>query len=130
MTLLHEMKARGIWISLASDNVRDPFHAFGDLDGLEAFAQAVKIAHLDRPVGDWPSAVARTPADVMGLGDAGRLRTSGPADLILFRARSWGELLSRRQHDRTVLRAGRPIHTAPPDYRELDRLRGGLGQSR
>ena len=82
----------------------------------------MKIAHLDRPVGDWPATVARTPADVMGLADAGRLRAGGPADLVLFRARSWGELLSRPQHDRTVLRAGRPIDTAPPDYRELDRL--------
>ena len=122
ITLLHEMKARGIPVSLASDNVRDPFHAYGDLDGLEVFAQAVKIAHLDRPVGDWPSAVTRTPADAMGLADAGRLRAGGAADLVLLRARSWGELLSRPQHDRIVLRAGRPIDTAPPDYRELDRL--------
>ena len=122
VTLLHEMKARGIPVSLASDNVRDPFHAYGDLDGLEVFAQAVKIAHLDRPVGDWPSAVTRTPADAMGLGDAGRLRAGGAADLVLFRARSWGELLSRPQHDRAVLRAGRAIDTAPPDYHELDRL--------
>ena len=122
VTLLREMTARGIPVSLASDNVRDPFHAYGDFDMLEVFAQAVKIAHLDRPVGGWPAAVTRTPADVMGLGDTGRLRKGGPAELVLFRARSWGELLSRPQHDRTVLRAGRPIDAAPPDYRELDRL--------
>ena len=95
VTLLREMTARGIPVSLASDNVRDPFHAYGDFDMLEVFAQAVKIAHLDRPVGDWPAAVTRTPAGVMGLADAGRLRSGGPADLVLFRARSWGELLGR-----------------------------------
>ncbi|MDE0173438.1 MAG: cytosine deaminase [Defluviicoccus sp.] len=122
VTLLHEMTARGIPVSLASDNVRDPFHAYGDFDMLEVFAQAVKIAHLDRPVGDWPAAVTRTPAGVMGLADAGRLRVGGPADLVLFRARFWGEMLSRPQHDRIVLRVGRPIDAAPPDYRELDRL--------
>lgn len=122
VTLLHEMKARGIPVSLASDNVRDPFHPYGDFDGLEVFAQAVKIAHLDHPVGDWPSAIARTPADTAGFADAGRLREDGPADLVLFRARSWSELLSRPQHDRVVLRAGRPIDTTPPDFRELDHL--------
>ena len=122
VTLLHEMKARGIPVSLASDNVRDPFHPYGDFDGLEVFAQAVKIAHLDHPVGDWPSAVARSPADTMGLTDTGRLREGGPADLVLFRARSYGELLSRPQHDRVVLRAGRPIGAVPPDHRELDCL--------
>lgn len=89
---------------------------------LELIAQAVKIVHLDRPVGDWPAAVARTPADVMGLADAGRVREGAPADLVLFQARSYGELLSRPQHDRMVLRAGRAIHEEPPDYHELDRL--------
>ena len=122
VTLLHEMKKRGIPVSLASDNVRDAFHPYGDFDGLEVFAQAVKIAHLDRPVGDWPAAVARTPADVMGFADAGRVREGAPADLVLFQARSYSELLSRPQHNRRVLRAGRAIHAEPPNYRELDRL--------
>ena len=47
-----------------------------------------------------------------------------PADLIVFRARSWTEFMARPQNDRYVLRAGRPIDTAPPDYRELDDLMG------
>ena len=81
---------------------------------LEVFAQSVKIAHLDRPRGDWSAVVARTPADVMGLGDAGWLRAGGPADPVLFRARSRGKPLSRPQHDRTVLGTVRPIDAAPP----------------
>jgi hypothetical protein len=32
------------------------------------------------------------------------------------------ELIARPQSDRIVLRAGRPIDTALPDYRELDDL--------
>lgn len=122
VTLLHEMKARGISVSIGSDNTRDPFHAYGDLDGLEVFTQAAKIAHLDHPVGDWPQAVTRTPADAMGLADAGRVRVGGPADLVLFRARFYSELLSRPQTDRVVLRQGRAIDTTLPDYRELDDL--------
>jgi cytosine deaminase len=39
---------------------------------------------------------------------------------VLFRARNYSELLSRSQHDRTVLRDGAPIDTTTPDYRELD----------
>jgi cytosine/creatinine deaminase len=30
ITLVHEMKARGIGVSFASDNTRDPFYAYGD----------------------------------------------------------------------------------------------------
>lgn len=125
VTILHEMKARGIPVSVASDNTRDPLYAYGDLDAVEVFTQAVRIAHLDHPIGDWPMTVTRTPADTMGAADVGRLREGGPADLVLLRARNWSEFLSRPQSDRTVLRNGLPIDTAPPDYRELD---GAVGQ--
>jgi cytosine/creatinine deaminase len=127
VTLLHEMAARGIPIVLASDNCRDPFHAYGDHDMVEVFREAVRIAHLDRPLGTWPQAICRTPAAIMGL-DAGVIRKDAPADLILFRARSDAELLSRPQSDRKVLRAGRLIDSTPPDYRELDETLG-LGAS-
>lgn len=122
VTLLHEMKASGIPVSVASDNCRDPFYGFGDHDMMEVFTQAVRIAHLDRPYADWPRAVAATPASIMGLSDRGMIRVGVPADLVLFRARSMSELLSRRQADRVVLRRGRAIDTALPDYRELDDL--------
>lgn len=122
VTLLHEMAARGIAVSVASDNCRDPFYGYGDHDALEVFTQAVRICHLDRPVGDWPCAVTRTPASVMGLTTAGRIAVGLPADLVLFEARRYSELLSRPQADRVVLRHGRPIDTTLPSYRELDRL--------
>jgi cytosine/creatinine deaminase len=120
VTLLHEMAARGIPVALASDNCRDPFHAWGDHDMLEVFREAVRIAHLDRPLGAWPRAVTRTPAAIMELPDAGMVRIGALADLLLFRARAEVELLSRPQCDRIVLRAGCQIDTTPPDYRELD----------
>ena len=122
VTLLHEMRASGIPVSVASDNCRDPFYGFGDHDVLEVFTQAARIAHLDRPYADWPRAVAATPAGVMGLGERGTIRIGGPADLVLFRGRTMSELLSRRQADRVVLRQGRAIDTTLPDYRELDDL--------
>ena len=54
VTLLHELKAAGIRVAVASDNCRDPFYGFGDHDVLEVFNMAVRIAHLDTPWGDWP----------------------------------------------------------------------------
>jgi cytosine deaminase len=122
VTLLHELKAAGVPVSVASDNTRDPFYGFGDNDMHEVYTQATRIAHLDRPYADWPMAVTATPASVMGLSDRGTIRVGGPADLVLFRARHMSELLSRRQADRVVLRLGKAIDSVPPDYRELDDL--------
>ncbi len=121
-TLLHEMKAAGVAVMIASDNTRDPFYAYGDMDALEVYAQATRILHLDHPVSDWPGTITAAPAAHMGLSDHGRIRIGGPADLVVFRARSWTELLSRPQSDRTVLRAGVTIDRTLPDYAELDHL--------
>jgi cytosine deaminase len=124
VTLLHEMKALGIPVAVASDNTRDPFYAYGDLDPLEVFREAVRLLHLDHPIGDWPAAIAREAAAIVGRPDIGTIAPGRPADLVLFRARNWTELLSRPQADRTVLRAGTAIARALPDYRELDDLAG------
>jgi cytosine deaminase len=122
VTLLHELRARGIRVAIASDNCRDPFYGYGDHDMLEVFREAVRIAQLDRPIDGWPASVTRQPAAAMALPQRGVVATGAPADLVLFNARSYSELLSRPQSDRIVLRGGRAIDTALPDYRELDRL--------
>jgi cytosine deaminase len=122
VTLLHEMKAHGLKVAVAGDNVRDPFHAYGDHDMLESFAQAVKIAHLDHPYGDWITSVTSVPADIMQLEGRGTIGRGAPADLVVLRARDYSEMLSRFQADRVVLRRGRAIGTELPDYRELDDL--------
>lgn len=122
VTLLHELKQAGVSVALASDNCRDPFHGFGDHDVLEVFSSSVKIAHLDRPFSDWCRAVTATPANLMNLPTVGQIGVGLPADLVLFKARHYSELLSRSQHDRVVLRNGEPIDTSLPDYAELDDL--------
>ncbi len=124
VTLVHEMKARGIPVALASDNTRDPFYAYGDLDMLEVYRMGTRIEHLDHPVGDWPRAVTVMPAEIMRLDDAGLVAAGRTADLVLFRGRSLTELLSRPESDRVVLRGGRPIDSMLPDYAELDDLMG------
>ena len=122
VTLLHEMRARGIPVAVASDNCRDPFYGYGDHDMVEVYREATRILHLDRPFGDWPRAATATPARIMGLTDAGLIGVGRVADLVVFRARGFSELLSRPQSDRVVLRAGMVADTNVPDYRELDGL--------
>jgi cytosine/creatinine deaminase len=125
VTLLHEMKARGIAVSVASDNTRDPFYAYGDLDMLEVYRMATRILHFDHPVGDWPRTIAATPAQVMRLDGAGVLAADRSADLVIFKGRNWTELLSRPEADRIVLRGGKAIPRDLPDYAELDDLMVG-----
>ena len=128
VTLLHELSASGIPVAVGSDNCRDPFFGFGDHDMLEVFGHAVRIAHLDTNYADWVRSVTATPAAIMGLTGRGRIAKGCPADLIVFRARYMSELLSRPQGDRVILRQGRPIDAALPDYRELDAIMTPAGQ--
>ena len=123
VTLLHEMAARGVNVCVASDNTRDPFYAYGDLDMLEVYRMATRIIHFDHPVGNWPKTVFANAARAMSLdGSHGMLRAGDPADFILFKGRSWTELLSRPESDRVVYRDGKAIAARLPDYAELDHL--------
>ena len=124
VTLVHEMKAKGVPVAIASDNTRDPFYAYGDLDVLEVFREAVRILQLDHPIDDWPAAVTSEAANILGRPEFGTIAPGQTADLVLFNARNWTELLSRPQSDRTVLRSGKPIDRTLPDYREIDDLMG------
>jgi cytosine/creatinine deaminase len=123
VTALHELKRAGVKVMIASDNTRDPFYAYGDLDMMETWREGVRILHLDYPFADWASAVAAVPAEAMGL-DLGVLRPGGRADMILTRARDFPELLARPQSDRIVVRNGEASSATPPDYAELDALEG------
>ncbi|MEM6466999.1 MAG: cytosine deaminase, partial [Pseudomonadota bacterium] len=67
VTLVHEMKARGIPVAFASDNTRDPFYAYGDMDMVEVMREATRIAHLDHSDPDWSRAVSPTPAEICGF---------------------------------------------------------------
>jgi cytosine/creatinine deaminase len=121
VTLLHELKHAGIPVAVASDNCRDPFYGFGDHDMLEVLTQATRIAHFDAPYGDWCRTVTTTPAELMGI-SVGQIGVGQPADLVVFKARHYSELLSRPQADRRILRRGKAIDTTLPDYAELDDL--------
>ena len=122
VTLLHEMHDRGIQVSLASDNIRDAFHAYGDLDMLDAFRLGTRVGHLDHPANDWIVTATANPARAMRMDDAGVLHAGSGADFILFEGRSWSEILSRSESGRIVVRDGTPIAAPLPSYSELDGL--------
>ncbi len=124
-TLLNEFKAAGAVVAIASDNTRDPFYAYGDLDGVEVLREGARILHFDHPqdmAWDWVRAVGSAPAAHAGFAYKAVIEPGAPADLVLFRARDWTELNARPQMDRIVMRQGAAIDTALPDYRELDDL--------
>jgi cytosine deaminase len=124
ITLVHEFRSAGVPVAFASDNCRDPFYAYGDYDMMEVYREAVRIAQLDHPFGDWAASVAAIPAASCGFAGRGRIAVGAPADLVLFRARSMTELLARPQADRCVLRRGAVADTTLPDFRELDAVVG------
>lgn len=121
---LKEMAAKGIPVAIASDNVRDRFHAYGDMDLPEVFRQCLSMMHLDHPVGDWPASVSTAPARMMGMPDLGCLRVGGPADLMIFPARNWTEFGARPISRRILLRGGVVQDANPPDFAQLDHLKG------
>ena len=127
VTLLNELRAAGVPVAIASDNTRDPFYAYGDLDAFEVLREGARILHFDHPQDaafNWVRAVGADAAAIAGFGRTASITVGVAADLVIFRARNWTELMSRAQSDRVVLRTGAPIDTTLPDYSELDDLMG------
>ena len=124
ITAIKELKAAGVRVIIASDNTRDPFYAYGDLDMLEVWREGTRIAHLDHPFGDWPQTVATLPAQALGLPSPGLIAAGAAADLVIAPVRSLSELMARPRLARIVIRDGRPIDTALPAYADLDHLEG------
>lgn len=121
VTLVHEMRQRGINVSFASDNTRDPFYAYGDLDMVEVVRESTRIAHLDHTKQHWLDSFSANPRSACNL-PRNDLSVGSPADFILFNARSMNELLARPQMDRVVIRNGKAIVRNLPQYSELDDL--------
>jgi cytosine deaminase len=127
---LHELDAAGVAVMVASDNTRDPFYAYGDLDMLEVFREATRILHLDHSERPWIRMLGLAAAEVMGIAGRGIIAVGQNADLVLTRARTLPELLCRPQSDRAVVVSGRAVDTTLPDYRELDHLYAAAEPSR
>ncbi len=114
---------RALQRMIASDNTRDPFYAYGDLDMLEVWREGVRILHLDYPYAAWADAVSEAPARAMRAAPP-RLAVGEPADMILTQARDFTELFARPQSDRVVVRDGVALDATPPHHADLDALEG------
>lgn len=119
---LHELSDFGVKVMVSSDNTRDPYHAYGDLDMLEVFREATRILHFDYSDKPWMRQLGAAQAEQMGMDDKGIISSGLPADLVLTRARTFEELLCRPYSDRVVVVNGQQIDTTLPDYSELDHL--------
>jgi cytosine/creatinine deaminase len=119
VTVVHEMLNRGIRVAAAGDNCRDSFYAYGDHDVVDTFRQAVRILHLDHPLGGAPALVGASPALIGKFDGHGRLAVGGPARFIIFNARTINEIVSRPQADRVLIERGARLCTEMPEYSEL-----------
>ena len=118
---VHEMRAAGIQVSFASDNTRDPFYAYGDLDMIEVMREAFRICHLDHSEQEWIDAFTTVPAETCRF-QASRLAAGDVADFVICNAGNIRQLMCRPQADRVVVRGGRAIDRALPDYSQLNDL--------
>ncbi|MCA0942322.1 amidohydrolase family protein [Salipiger pacificus] len=109
---VHEARAAGMPVMLASDNVCDPFYPQGDYDLFDVYRMAVLAGHLDPR--DWLTSVTETPAQWLGHDLA--IEAGAPADFIHIAASSLDDALNRPRAVRTVWRDGAPIPETPGDF--------------
>jgi cytosine deaminase len=121
MAPIRQLQRAGVTVAVGGDNVQDPWFPGGDFDPIELLRLSVPAAHLApwRRQGVMPFTTAA--ARLMGLAWDGVLREGGPAELVVFAAGSWSDLLARAP-ERRVLRAGRWLPPPAPSPL-LSRLR-------
>ncbi|MEJ7930526.1 amidohydrolase family protein [Ramlibacter sp. AN1015] len=115
---MREALAAGLPVAIASDNVGDPFHPYGDYDLLEALRVAVRVAHLDDGLADQFARITTEPAAVLRLPHGGPLRIGAPADFVRLGAASAHEWMARPGTAREVWRDGIPIDPPEPAWPE------------
>lgn len=109
VTRVLELRAAGVPVAFAGDNVQDGFYPFGEQDLVDVLRDAVRVAHLDHPFARWVEAISATPARMMGLKDAGTIAQGRPADLVIFGQSSAARVLATLGRERIVVRAGRAL---------------------
>ncbi|MCU0900062.1 MAG: hypothetical protein MUC82_06145 [Cypionkella sp.] len=98
-----ELRAAGVTVLFASDNVRDPFYPYGTHDPLEMLRLASLTLHLDP--GDWLGAITTDAARVLGAAPA-PLAVGRPADFMTIGGADWREALADPRAPRRIYRAG------------------------
>jgi cytosine deaminase len=120
LTLVHDLLDAGVPVACASDNVRDAFHAFGDYNVAEVYAQSVRLAHLDARLAESIRVVTETAADLIGEPLHGRIAPGASAHLVVFEVQRLSELLSRPGSARTCIDAEESHREPAPDFAQLN----------
>jgi len=124
VTAANEIRAAGLPLAIGGDNCRDAWYAYGDHDMLDTLKQAIRVFQADEPLTGSLAMASRTPADLIGRPDLGRIGEGLPAHLVIFQARSLNTVLSRDQADRVVLNHGRQVTDPLPMHHELEAALG------
>ncbi|MEO0532099.1 MAG: cytosine deaminase [Planctomycetota bacterium] len=109
LTLVHELRAAGVPVALATDNVCDPFYPYGDFDPVSTLGFAIPYGHLADPVGEWLPAISSAAGKMIGSSTSRPLAPGEPADFLVFDARDASELFGQPGSQRTVFRGGQPL---------------------
>jgi cytosine/creatinine deaminase len=114
-TRVKELLESGVNVAIGHDSVMDPWYPLGHADPLQA---AFVLAHLGHMSGAGElrtliDMITVAPAAALGVADYG-LHIGGPADLVVFDARSEAEALRLQRPRFQVLRAGRLVAATEP----------------
>jgi cytosine deaminase len=114
-TRVKELLAAGVNVAIGHDSVMDPWYPLGFGDPLQA---AFVLAHLGHMSGDAElrtliDMITVAPAAALGVADYG-LRVGGPADLVVFDAKSEAEAIRLQKPRHLVLRAGQVVAATVP----------------
>jgi cytosine/creatinine deaminase len=124
VTAANEIRAAGLPLAIGGDNCRDAWFPYGDHDMLDTLKQAIRVFQADEPLTGSLAMAARTPADLIGRPDLGRIGLGLPAHLVIYQARSLNVILARDQADRIVLNHGRVVTDPLPFHHELEMALG------
>lgn len=119
VTAAKEILGAGLPLAIGGDNCRDAWFPYGDHDMLDTLKQAIRVFQADEPLTGAPELATRTPADLIGRPDLGRIGVGLPANLVIFTAKSVNTLLCRDQADRIVLSGGVEVTDPLPLHEDL-----------
>jgi cytosine deaminase len=110
-TRVRELMAAGVPVAFGQDCVQDGFYPFGRGDLLEVALISAHAAHLSSAaeLHQALAAVTSVPAAAWHLGDGYGVVAGARADLQLYSATSWPEVLRLQDSPRQVWFRGRPV---------------------
>ena len=125
-TRVRELMAAGVPVAFGQDCVQDGFYPFGRGDLLEVALISAHAAHLSTgaELHQALAAVTSVPAAAWHLGNGYGVAAGARADLQLYAATSWPEVLRLQDPPRQVWFRGRPVARTTITRELLSRPRG------